>query len=361
MLYSRILAVVIVVAAAIWIGSGVFGRAETVDETPAAAAPAKAAPFQVAVIMAHAEMHARTIVLNGRTESDDRASALARTSGTLIDVRVHRGDTVQKGDVVAVLSDEAREAQVAQAQARLEQRRTELNARLRLIEKGVSPAIEKTQTEAELRSAEADLAQAKAEQERGQVIAPLTGTVSEVPVSPGQALQLGGVVAQIVSLDPMLAVVEVSELRLGGIHVGDEAGIRLVGGAATKGKVRFISPSASATTRTYRVDVEIDNKDHAISDGVTVEVSLKLAPAQAVEVPRSALTFTAEGALAVRVVREGDKVATVPVRVVEDASQTVWLAGVPDGETVIVQGQDFVEDGNTVTPVPVPATAAAGA
>ena len=32
----------------------------------------------------------------------------------------------------------------------------------------------------------------------------------------------------------------------------------------------------------------------------------------------------------------------------------MWLAGVPDGARVIVQGQDFVREGNLVEPVPAP-------
>ena len=55
------------------------------------------------------------IVLSGRTEADNRATAVARTSGSIVELRVKRGSVVKKGDIVAVLSDEAREAMVTQA------------------------------------------------------------------------------------------------------------------------------------------------------------------------------------------------------------------------------------------------------
>lgn len=355
MLVSRLIAFLIVVGASLWIGSGVFGRTE--DSTHGAATEAGApatAPFQVAVIEAQREMHARSVVLSGRTEADDRASALARSSGTLVELKVSRGAAVEKGEVIAVLSDEARVAQVEQARAKVAQRRAELDARLQLIKRGVAPSIEKTQIEAELRAAEAVLAQANAEADRGQVLAPITGMVSQVPVSTGQALQIGTVVAEIVALDPMLAVVEVSEQRLGGVQVGDPATIRLVTGQTAEGKVRFISPTASAQTRTYRVDIEIDNPTATMADGVTAEVGLKLAPTEAVRVPRSALTFSEDGALSVRVVEAGERVASVPVQLVEDSSDQVWVAGPADGARIIVQGQDFVKDGTVVAAVPAP-------
>jgi multidrug efflux system membrane fusion protein len=352
MMFSRILAFLVVVAASLWIGSGVFGRTEEPAEATAAAEAAPEPLFRVAVVAPRVEEHARTIALSGRTEADDRASAVARTTGSIVELNVRRGDRLEKGDVIAVLSDEAREAQVAQAQALVDQRRTDLEAKLKLIERGVTPANERDLLEANLRAAEAALAQAQVELERGTIRAPIAGVVSSVPVSTGQALEMNATVAEIIALDPMLAVVELAERQLAGVEIGDPATVRLVTGQTAEGVVRFVSPTASEGTRTYRVDVELDNADGAIPDGVTAEVSLELAPVPAMRVARSALTFSPEGRLSVKTVDQAGVVASVPVSIVEDAQGEVWIAGPADGARVIVQGQDFVKDGQTVEPVP---------
>ena len=65
-------------------------------------------------------------------------------------------------------------------------------------------------------------------------------------------------------------------------------------------------------------------------------------------VPRSALTFSAAGELSVRIVGADGIVASVPVTIVEDARDEVWVAGPEDGAQIIVQGQDFVKDGQQV-------------
>ena len=44
-------------------------------------------------------------------------------------------------------------------------------------------------------------------------------------------------------------------------------------------------------------------------------------------------------------------VAFVPVRIVEDEQTFMWVAGIPDGTRVIVQGQDFVREGQKVEAV----------
>jgi multidrug efflux system membrane fusion protein len=150
----------------------------------------------------------------------------------------------------------------------------------------------------------------------------------------------------------MLAVVEVSERKLAGLKVGDQAEVRLVTGVTARGKVRFVAKTASPSTRTYRVEVELPNADGAIPDGITVEVSLPLAPLPATRVPRSALTISSKGDVGVRTVSDEDIVGFVPVSIVEDEQNTMWVGGVPDGARVIVQGQDFVREGQKVEPVP---------
>jgi len=353
MTFSRILAAVIVIAATLWIGSGVFGRTETPDEAKTQVAEQAEKLFQVAVITAHVEEHSRGMTLSGHTEADNRASAVARAVGSIVELKVERGDQVKEGDVIATLSDEARDAQVLQAEAQVQQRQADLDSKMQLIQRGVLAANDKNQLEAELRSAEAALATAKAERERGLVRAPISGVVSNVPMTTGQAVQAGDMVAEVIALNPMLAVAEVAERQLGQIRVGDTAKVHLVTGQVATGKVRYVSPTASQGTRTYRVEVALQNADHAISDGVTADVEFQLAPVAAVRVPRSALTFSASGELSVRTVGADGIVASVPVTIVEDARDDIWLSGPQDGTQVIVRGQDFVKDGQHVEPVDI--------
>jgi multidrug efflux system membrane fusion protein len=350
---SRIAAGVLVLAAAGWIASGSYGKDERQAAQQAAVASTQtpAPRFKVAVMPAQVEAHARRVILSGRTEADKRATAMARASGIIVDLKVKRGSVVKTGEVIAVLSDEAREAQVAQARARLTQRRQELGARLKLIEQGNMAALQRPQLEAELKSAEAVFAQAEAERDKGQVLAPISGVVNEVPVEVGQALQAGANIAEVIALDPMLAVVEIAERQLGGVKDGDRAEVRLVTGDKAAGTVRFVSRKASSQTRTYRVEIGLENSRGRIPDGVTCEVDLLLAAVPAARVPRSALTFSSEGKLGVRVVGEGDKVAFVPVTMVEDAFDQLWLSGLAAGTRIIVHGQDFVKEGEVVETV----------
>lgn len=358
---NRITAVGLVVGAIAWVASGHLIPHESADGKAAIRAGEKSQkPFRVAVMTAGLEPHSRKLILSGRTEADRKVTLTARTGGVLTELRVKRGQQVRKGDVIAVLSDDAREAQVAQARALFNQRQTELEARRKLIEQGTLPKLELVNLESQFKAAEAALAAATAERDRGVVKSPWDGVITEVPAEVGGAAfsMAGKEVAKMVALDPMLAVVEVSERKLSGIEPGDTANVRLVTGPTATGRVRYVSKSASETTRTYRVEVEIDNRNGAIPDGITAEVAIPLAPVPSARVPRSALTYSSAGNLGVRVVGADSKVGFTPVSVVEDEQSHMWVTGIPDRSRVIVQGQDFVREGQIVQAVAAETTAA---
>src|SRR6266513_2436768 len=240
---SRLAAIGLVAAAGLWIASGHFLPHQTAESRAGLPAPEGEAkkPFRVAVVGTTVVPHSRKLTVAGRTEADKRVTITARTGGVLTDLKVKRGMWVKKGDVIAILSDEAREAQVAQAQAAVTQKRTELEAKRALILNGTLPRLQLVDLEAQLKAAEAALAAAEAEHERGIMRAPWSGVVHDVAVEVGQAAfsMAGREIASLVALDPMLAVVEVAERKLAGIKVGDKADVRLVTGENASGKIRI--------------------------------------------------------------------------------------------------------------------------
>jgi membrane fusion protein, multidrug efflux system len=353
---SRITALGLVAAATLWILSGHLLPRESAESSAAIRTNESEGKklFRVGVTETSVVPHRRKLLLSGRTEADRRVTLTARTGGVLTELRARRGTLVKAGDIIAVLSDEARESQVAQAKSLVVQRQTELEAKRRLIASGAMPKLDLVNLEAQHEAAKAALASAEAELDRGVIRAPWAGVISDISVEVGKAAfsMAGADLCTLVALDPMLAVVEVSERRLAGIKVGDRAEVRLITGETASGKVRFVSKTASQTTRTYRVEIELPNADGAIPDGISADVAIPLAAIAATSVPRSALTFSSTGDLGVRTVDGNGIVGFIPVNVIEDEQTSMWVGGVADGGRVIVQGQDFVREGQHVEAVP---------
>ncbi len=346
---SRIVAAGVVIVAALWIGSGVFtGNSHAVE---GGKQPPTVPVQKVGVEPATPELHRRYVTLSCVTLADHKASAVARGAGVLLGLAVNRGDVVKAGTIIARISDEGRQAAVDQAQALLDQRIAEYNANKRLIDQGDQPRNNLAALDASVAAAKAALAAAQAEADRVAVRAPIDGKVDRVPVQVGQSVQIGTEIAEIVDPDPMLAVGAVSEARRASVKAGQDATVRFIDNSKVTGKVTFVSLSADAATRTYRVETRMNNADAAIADGVTCEMVVNLGAVNAVAVPRSAIVFSDDGRLGVRIADSSSRAQFVPVEVVDDATDVIWLTGIDKASRVIVIGQDFVKDGDLVEAV----------
>src|SRR5438270_1535711 len=128
---SRLTALGLVAAAGLWIASGHFLPRESAESRAAIRAGEGDAKklFRVAVVETSVVPHSRRLTISGRTEADKRVTGTARTGGGLTELKAKRGTWVEEGDVIAVLSDDARAAQVMQAESLVTQRRVELEAK----------------------------------------------------------------------------------------------------------------------------------------------------------------------------------------------------------------------------------------
>src|SRR3954469_3391592 len=105
---SRITALGLVAASALWIPSGHLLPHESAESSAAIRTneTVEKKLFRVAVNTVMSEQHARKLILSGRTEADRKVTVTARTGGVLTQLKVKRGSVVTAGDVIAILSDE---------------------------------------------------------------------------------------------------------------------------------------------------------------------------------------------------------------------------------------------------------------
>ena len=121
-------------------------------------------------------------------------------------------------------------------------------------------------------------------------------------------------------------------------------------GKQVQGQVTFLSRSADPTTRTFRVEIEVPNPELDLRDGQTAEILISAEGERAHLLPASALTLNDEGTLGIRVVGPQGAVEFLPVTLLRDTTEGVWLTGLPDKVDVIVVGQEYVTQGVTVAP-----------
>ncbi|WP_138423029.1 efflux RND transporter periplasmic adaptor subunit [Maritimibacter alexandrii] len=290
------------------------------------------------------------VVVRGETEATRSVTLMSEASGRVIAAPVAKGDAVAEGDVLCSLDPGTREVALKQAQAQLTEAEQNLNAAEKLSEGGFAAETRVLSARSAFEAAQSGVEQAEAALDDLDIRAPFSGLIEDDPAEIGALLQPGSPCATVVQLDPLKLVGYVAELDVNRVSMGAPVGARLATGDQVQGRITFIGRAADPVTRTFRVEAQVANPDLAIRDGQTAEILIQSAGRTAHLLPQSALTLNDAGDLGVRVVGEGDVARFMPVDLVRDSTDGVWVAGLPDETAVIVVGQDYVIDGVAIDP-----------
>ncbi len=350
------------------------------------------ATIRVVALRSEAREIDSAVVLRGETQANRQVEVLAETTSTVVSEPKRRGTFVETGDLLCELDPGTRpaslaeamagkleaESRIPEAEARLEEAHAlvaeaqiNLTAAQKLSETGFGSETRRISSEAAMSTAEAGIKSAEAgleatragieaataeveaarrEINRLTIEAPFQGLLESDTAELGSLMQPGSLCATVIQLDPIKLVGFVPETEVNRVQVGAEASAQLVTGRQVEGRVTFLSRSADETTRTFEVEITVPNPDLTIRDGQTATIRIAAEGAKAHLLPQSALTLNNEGQLGVRTIGAGDVVDFMPVRVLRDTADGVWIGGLPEKTDIIVVGQEFVTRGVTVAP-----------
>ncbi len=355
---SYLLALLIALAAAAWLLSGIYPEliANADDAAPEATAESKPAPAAelrptVRVARLHARERIEEVVIYGHTEAVRKVLIKAETPGRVVALPVERGMRVKAGKVIARLALDDREARLNEAQALARQREIEYSAAERLKAKGFRAETAHAGSQARLDAALAQVARVEVEIAKTRIRAPFDGVLEERVAELGAYLKIGEVVARLVDEEPFLVIGQVSEVDVARLALGADGEARLATGDSISGKIRFIAATADPETRTFRVELEVANQDRSLRDGITAELRLPVGTVRAHVVSPAVLTLDDEGRIGIRAVAADGRVGFYPVGILGNDAEGVWLAGLPEVIDVIVVGQEFVRHGDRVLAV----------
>ncbi len=235
------------------------------------------------------------VVLNASAISEKRVRVIAKTSGEVMPNKVSQGQWVEKDQVLCSLGV------------------VELN--------------------------------------RTEVKAPFRGYVEKI-VKPGNYINRGEICAVIIELDPITFIAEVPEAEIKSIVKGQNVSINLVTGETINSRLSFVSKSATPSTRSFRVEAEVENPNGLIRDGITATMQINTNKILATKISPSIMLLSDSGSLGVRVVNDNAVVEFIPIKILEDTQDGIWVKGIKNSSNLIVRGQGYVENGQQVNPIP---------
>tara|TARA_R110002110_G_scaffold107369_2_gene268677 strand:+ start:9167 stop:10303 length:1137 start_codon:yes stop_codon:yes gene_type:complete len=351
---SHYIAIGIAAAILVWFATGLFGASNGAGDglTAAEEDAASSVLTRVQVVESIASMRRGALVVRGRTEAKRAVEVRAETQGTVAELPIEKGVRVAKNDVLCRLNLNARDAQLAEAQALVKQRRLEYDASRQLAAKGYRAPTVTAGSKAAYDAAQARLKQMEVEVSQTAIVAPFDGILDDRRVEIGDYMRVGDVCGLVVELDPLLVAAQVSEDRVAMLQVGASGTARLVTGETVEGKIRFVSKTADPATRTFRVELEVPNHDSSMRAGITAEIVVPGDEVLAHRIPSAIVTLDDNGVIGVRTVDEEDRVQFNRVKLVDDTPDGLWISGLPKKVTLITVGQDYVKEGQKVEAVP---------
>ena len=347
--YSGGIAVLIMV----WLASGVFGDDETqVDDVQANAAGVAAPQSRVRVRTQKAEEIVRTIAVNGKTAPARVVELSAETDGRVEFIGAERGANVERGSTIVMLDERDRNARLTQARATVKQREVEYEGRLKLQSESYVSEAQLQEAIAQLEAARTELRRAELDLEYMAVRAPFDGALLSRVVEIGDFLKRGDPIATFVDNRTIIVAANVSEFDARHVAVGESAEARLATGEKVRGTIRYVAPVADEATRTFAVELEIDNQAGQLRAGGTAELFIPAETVFAHRVSPSLLTLDDAGNVGIKIINSDGAVEFVVADIALSTNSGIWLAGLPETATIITVGQGFVTSGAVVEAVP---------
>jgi len=343
----------ITVLVALWLLSGQLNDGDTQEQIAQSATTSHTnIRSSVRVRTQSAEEVRRTIVVNGKTAPARIVELSAETDGRVVFIGAERGRNISRGELIVRLDERDRSARLVQAKATVKQREVEFEAREKL-------KMESYVSEAQLQEAVAALEAAKTELIRAQldltymtVRAPFDGALQSRIVEVGDFVKSGDPIATFVDNRTIIVTANLSEFDARHVNVDDMAEARLATGGTVHGRIRYVAPVADEATRTFAVELEVDNSDGRLRAGGTAELRIPAESLLAHRVSPSLLTLDDAGNVGIKIISDQGRVEFVVADIALSSADGVWIAGLPTTATIITVGQGFVATGSVVNAVP---------
>jgi RND family efflux transporter MFP subunit len=293
----------------------------------------------------------------------------SQTTGNIVEIRVHEGDRVQRGEILATIDDSQPHAAVEQATAAETAAQKEVSvadsnlalaaATLKRYQqlyerKSVSPQ-EFDEIQARYQSAEARRDVARAEQARAnaaltqartslgyaQIRAPFAGVVTAKGADVGTLASPGLPIFTVEATRNyrLEATVDESDIRIARIGQVVPVAVDSLGGIELRGKVSQIVPAADSASRSFLVKIDLPS-DARIRSGLFGRARFARGERSTLVIPRSAVVE--RGQLQGIYVIDANQIAGLRYVTLgnADGQQVEVLSGLQDGERLIATPGD---------------------
>ena len=270
---------------------------------------------------------------------------IAPSSPVRIDrILVEVGDRVSKGQKLVQMDA----ANLTQTKLQLDNQKIEFNRIDELYKVG---GASKSAWDAQKTQLDVSRATYKNSQENTQLLSPITGIVTARNYDSGDMYSGGSPIFTVEQIRPVKLLINVSESLFTKVKKGKDVDIRLdvYGDEVFKGKVSLVYPTIDPNTRTFPVEIKIDNNDERVRPGMFARVTIGFGTQNHVVAPDLAIVKqSGAGDRYIYVYKDG-KVYYEKVELGRRmGNKYEVISGVNSGDQVVISGQSRLNNGMEV-------------
>lgn len=298
----------------------------------------------------------------GTLTAVDGINITPQVGGVVKEIKFDSGQDVKKGDLLVVLDTDTEVADMRSLEAQLANAETELKRKETLAAKGVSPTATVDTLRTQTETLKANIEKLKAQIAQKTIYAPWDGRLGLREISLGSYLAPGQKMVWLQKIDPIYADFTVTELDYARIVKGLAVTARFSAwpDAAFKGEIETIDPRTSGESRMITVRARIANPEGKLLPGMYANVLVDEGqPEQVVTVPQTAVTFSLYGdnVLVVVPATKLDPKAKPGELAIERRfvkagevreGRVEILSGLQPGDQVVTAGQNKIDQGSKV-------------
>lgn len=280
------------------------------------------------------------IDLTGVTEPIRSATLSPEVAGRITTYNLTEGAQVTKGETLLKVDTRQAGAQIAEMTAQINQVELDIARTERLIERGLSSQQQLDQ----LKTQRESLVQSKRAAQVGvgnsSLRAPFSGTVLEENAELGEYASPGAVVARIGDLSTIKIIAHLPERQIRYVKQGNIANVIVPAlDKSFEGKIVRIGSESDSRSRSFPVEIHVDNSEGTIRSGMRADVLLsKAVHEQAVVVPRDVLRQGSRGTEAVTIKDGVAEVSGVELGTAY-GRYVIVLSGLHAGDELVIRGQ----------------------
>jgi RND family efflux transporter MFP subunit len=353
---SKRLAVAVAGALLLMGAAALVGRSPSAKTAPASPVPS----LTVSLLNANNESFLRTVSATGSVNARDELLIGSDASGLrLMEVLVDVGSAVRKGQLLARADDAQLQTQLAQqlaqiknAEAELVQARANFERAQQLTDYYSVETVQTRRTQAATAAAKLELAVAQRDEllvriAHTRVVAPSSGIIAKRSATVGAVVQQGAELFRLIRDGELEWRAELPSHSLAQIEAGALARVLLDSGEWLEARVRMVAPTMDSATRNGLVYVALP-RSTSLKAGAHARGEIILASAQALSLP-DASVLTRDGNAYVYTVGS-DNIARL-TRITTGARQRGRVevtAGLKPEDRVVGAGAGFLKDGDLV-------------